>query len=74
LDLDLLFNSIKTLKSVDALKQLLTHPRPDVNEQARLCAKISYFKKHLTELNLPVPNHLEAAQKAEKVTNAFQVS
>jgi len=45
-----------------------------VNEEALLCAKISFFKKHLAELNLVAPNHLETAQKAEKVTNAFQVS
>ena len=57
-DLDLLFNSIKTLKAADALKQLLAHPRPDVNRLARECTKISFFKKHQDMLNLTEKNPL----------------
>ena len=62
LDLGLLFQSIKTHKSVESLKALLKCPRPDVNEAARACEKVSFFRKAL-RLNAgvlkEVPNKLQ---------------
>lgn len=43
-DLEMLMNSIKTHKACEALKALLACPRPDINEAARACAKIKWFK------------------------------
>ncbi|CAL6113940.1 Conserved_hypothetical protein [Hexamita inflata] len=67
-NLPLLFNSIKTHKSVEQLKRLLDNPRPDVNEHARSLAKISFFSKKANALGLKVINPLEEAAKKTTLT------
>ncbi|CAL6101913.1 Conserved_hypothetical protein [Hexamita inflata] len=67
-NLPLLFNSIKTHKSVEQLKRLLDNPRPDVNEEARALAKISFFSKKADTLGLKVVNPLEEAAKKTVLT------
>lgn len=67
-NLPLLFNSIKTHKSVEQLKRLLDNPRPDVNEEARALAKISFFSKKADALGLKVVNPLEEAAKKTVLT------
>lgn len=60
-DLDMLFNSIKTLGASDELAILLKNTRPDVNRYAKRVAKIPIFKKQAEKIGVPVSNILAEA-------------
>lgn len=68
-DLDMLFNSIKTLGAADELAILLKNTRPDVNRYAKQIAKIPIFKKQAEKIGVPTQNWLEDAQQADWIDN-----
>jgi hypothetical protein len=68
-DLEMLMNSIKTHKATEQLKALMACPRPDVNEAARACAKIKWFKQNADKLNMVKPDPLTVTEGSQKLSN-----